>query len=119
MLSEDLTNSLHSVGTSQSLVIFTDVLDDKPETIELPISKEVDREGYHGENEESDEEPEPEPEPEKYQPEQPRSKPIGIEIPKQDPNSLSPSNISKRHHEGPQNCRKTLRLTSEQIVSFE
>lgn len=115
-----MTNSIESLGTtaSQSLVSFSDVVEDRPAAEEagvqqtLPNEESVDREGYNAINQDSDEE---------------RNGHItdagkGIDIPLINLNNLSATSAAKvvpkrPHYEGTQNYRKTLRLDSEQIVS--
>lgn len=108
---EEMTNSVESVGTSQSLVSFSDATEDKSEAVVQSLPKEVDRVDSVSTRtiDDSDEE---------------RPKVGGIDIPIINPNTLSATtpaaNMPKRsYHEGTQNYRKTLRLTSEQIVSVE
>lgn len=130
----EMTNSLESLGTSQSLVSFSEPAEDKlplmaepaprPPSVVAPLPRlqkeQADREGYCAGNEDSDEE----------QQQQRRDGPgrlgaaaggIDIPSPSSCPNSLSTASlgIKRLSHEAAaaQNCRKTLRLSSEQIVS--
>ena len=98
-----MTNSLDSLGTSQSLVSFSDAIEDKSDAPALP--KEItDREGYNAGMEDSDEEQ--------------RTRDVGgIDIPIVVNNSNNLSTSAAKRYEGTQNYRKTLRLSSEQIVS--
>lgn len=105
-----INNSIES-EIDQSLVRFSDATENKPKIVVptvLDLPKEPDREGYVAGNEDSDEE---------------RTRDSGIGIPTHDERSslsaVSPATaVPKRpHQEGTQNYRKTLRLSSEQIVS--
>ncbi|XP_016844916.1 phosphatidate phosphatase LPIN1 isoform X2 [Nasonia vitripennis] len=113
-ISSELTNSIESLATSQSVVSFSDAIEDRSAEqsgIEILPKESVDREGYNAGNEDSDEE---------------RSGHTtckGIDIPLINLNHLSATSgataFPKRpHHEGTQNYRKTLRLSSEQIASL-
>lgn len=112
-ISSELTNSIESLATTQSVVSFNDAIKDRSaEQAEIQtLPKEsVDREGYNAGNEDSDEE---------------RSSHISgkaIDIPLINLNHLSATSVAtavpkRPHHEGTQSYRKTLRLSSEQIVS--
>ncbi|XP_011499045.1 PREDICTED: phosphatidate phosphatase LPIN1 isoform X2 [Ceratosolen solmsi marchali] len=104
----DMTNSLESLTTSQSLVNFSDAIEDKLELALHDLPKDLDPENLSAGNVDF--------------PEVQRSR-TGIDIPLS-PKKLSaitpPAPVPKRlHYEGStQNYRKTLRLTSEQIASL-
>lgn len=107
-----MTNSIESLGTSQSFASYSDAIEDKSEVEVQTLPKETaDREGYSACNEDSDEE---------------RAAHIigrGIDIPLVNPNNLSATSAAttmpkRPHYESTQNYRKTLRLSSEQIVSI-
>ncbi|XP_058792471.1 phosphatidate phosphatase LPIN2 isoform X2 [Phymastichus coffea] len=108
IVTEEITNSVES--TSQSLVSFSDAVEDKSESAMHSLPKEVERVDLFstGNNYDSDEE---------------RSRIGDVGVPIITSNTLSATtpatNVPKRsYHESTQNCRKTLRLSSEQIASL-
>lgn len=102
--------SMDSMETSQSLISFNDEVDNKTDLQTGFTVKETDREGYCAGNEEDDTDDD----------EHRTREQSGIEIstPTNSPKNLSVNSdattIPKR--EGSLNYRKTLRLSSEQIV---
>ncbi|XP_023246788.1 phosphatidate phosphatase LPIN3 isoform X2 [Copidosoma floridanum] len=112
-LNEQMNTSLDSIETSQSLVSFSDAVDDnKSEQQNCLINKEMDREGYCAGNEEDDSDEDQQ---------QPCDN-SGIDIPSVSNNSsnLSATSIATPipKREGTPSYRKTLRLSSEQIASL-